>query len=483
MTTKPSINPMASIFGSREASSSSAQAKKPLTALAALVQAREEEKSKRTFSHVSWLPDVVRIKGSIIPSIAGPVSTVTLFAILVAGSTKFFNLPLRLSNSVVPLLSVVVGLLLVFRNGSAYERYSEGRKDFTALLSAARNLSRLIWIQVTLPSEELRMGKDLVKADGTKGKHVGPKEQMTREILKKDKIRFLKLVNAFSISTKHHLRGEPGTDYEDYNGVLPSDFSRFDVIASGYSSFSTSIPPVANKDVSPPSHPIHRTNPPLDLESQQPTGKNKKHVDKLTIKVARDVAGRALPSERTPLKKTHFIRKKSSYDKFDFMDRAYVSQEGAASLPLPLVIAHHLSRSVYKFKREGTLEGAGPAGVNAVQALIQEMVNQLGAMERVVRTPLPPVFTVHLKQCVLLYLFSLPLVLVDDMGWLMVFVVSLVAFTLMGIEGIAAEVENPFGTDQNDLPLDLELAELRVEIEYIFTRLPEGMDDDDVFAI
>lgn len=74
----------------------------------------------------------------------------------------------------------------------------------------------------------------------------------------------------------------------------------------------------------------------------------------------------------------------------------------------------------------------------------------------------------------------------------------------MGIEGIAAEVENPFGTDQNDLPLDLELAELRVEIEYIFTRLvsssctrlldeglpllcfvtqPEGMDDDDVFAI
>jgi len=41
----------------------------------------------------------------------------------------------------------------------------------------------------------------------------------------------------------------------------------------------------------------------------------------------------------------------------------------------------------------------------------------------------------------------------------------------MGIEGIAAEVENPFGTDQNDLPLDLELAELRVEIEYIFNRL------------
>jgi putative membrane protein len=44
---------------------------------------------------------------------------------LAAAATRFYDLPLRLSNSVVPLLSVVVGLLLVFRNGSAYERYSE----------------------------------------------------------------------------------------------------------------------------------------------------------------------------------------------------------------------------------------------------------------------------------------------------------------------------------------------------------------------
>lgn len=60
-----------------------------------------------------------------------------------------------------------------------------GRKDFTALLSAARNLSRLAWVQVTLP-----MGDD--KSDANKGKHVGSREPMTRESLKKDKIRFLK---------------------------------------------------------------------------------------------------------------------------------------------------------------------------------------------------------------------------------------------------------------------------------------------------
>lgn len=54
---------------------------------------------------------------------------------------------------------------------------------------------------------------------------------------------------------------------------------------------------------------------------------------------------------------------------------------------------------------------------------------------------------------------------------------------MMGVEGIAAEVENPFGADPNDLPLDIECAELRVEGDYIIARLPEGQDDDDVFAV
>lgn len=126
--------------------------------------------------------------------------------------------------TVVPLLSVVVGLLLVFRNGSAYERYSEGRKgqmtspsdrielvqlnssldsDFTTLLTASRNISRLIWIQVALPPPS---------GDGK----ARPREKMTREILKAQKIKFLRLTVAFVIATVHHLRGESGTEHEDY---------------------------------------------------------------------------------------------------------------------------------------------------------------------------------------------------------------------------------------------------------------------------
>lgn len=50
-------------------------------------------------------------------------------------------------------------------------------------------------MQVTLPTAEVMNGKDLpAKPDGTKGKHVGPREHMTRDVLKREKIRFLKSV-------------------------------------------------------------------------------------------------------------------------------------------------------------------------------------------------------------------------------------------------------------------------------------------------
>jgi len=56
----------------------------------------------------------------------------------------------------------------------------------------------------------------------------------------------------------------------------------------------------------------------------------------------------------------------------------------------------------------------------------------------------------------------------------MIPVVTIVAFTLMGIEGIADEIEQPFGTDGSDLPLDTYCFDLKEEIEYMIARLPEG---------
>lgn len=50
-----------------------------------------------------------------------------------------------------------------------------------------------------------------------------------------------------------------------------------------------------------------------------------------------------------------------------------------------------------------------------------------------------------MKQCVTLYLFTLPFTLVHDLAWYTIPVVTVVAFTFMGIEGIADNIEMPFG--------------------------------------
>jgi len=143
-------------------------------------------------------------------------------------------------------------------------------------------------------------------------------------------------------------------------------------------------------------------------------------------------------------------------------------------MPLPLIIVHELARIIYQFRRDGCLETVGPAGANAISALVSSMVEQLTIMERVANTPIPISYGIHLKQCVTLYLFALPFTLVNDLGWSTILVVTVVAFTLMGIEGIAEEIEMPFGTDPCDLPLDTYCRDLREEIEYIIYKLPEG---------
>ena len=49
---------------------------------------------------------------------------------------------------------------------------------------------------------------------------------------------------------------------------------------------------------------------------------------------------------------------------------------------------------------------------------------------------------------------DLPFQVVEELQWWSGAIVALVSFVLFGIEEIANEIENPFGYDANDLPLD-----------------------------
>jgi putative membrane protein len=61
---------------------------------------------------------------------------------------------------------------------------------------------------------------------------------------------------------------------------------------------------------------------------------------------------------------------------------------------------------------------------------------------------------VLLHRLVALYCGLLPLGLTDTIGWATPVVVLLMSYTFFGLDAVGEEIEQPFGTDINDLPLD-----------------------------
>jgi putative membrane protein len=106
--------------------------------------------------------------------------------------------------------------------------------------------------------------------------------------------------------------------------------------------------------------------------------------------------------------------------------------------------------------------------------VLESMVDMLGACERILKTPIPLAYVIHLKQLLLIYCLLLPFELVSILNWWTGIVVGLVSFTLFGIEEIGVEIENPFGHDPNDLPLDAICETMRRNIEDLITLSPQA---------
>jgi putative membrane protein len=163
-----------------------------------LEQGEMKENSK------SWVVTKSTVKKklnvSIISAIWIAVLLNTLWAVLWTCLYMFKVTPgIGFGNLLITVLSIVVGLLLVFRTNTAYDRYWEARKLWGNLTTVSRNLARFIWIGCKADNE----------ADINEKKTA------------------INLILAFSVSTKRFLRDEFGTNYEDLSHLL-GNFRRFD---------------------------------------------------------------------------------------------------------------------------------------------------------------------------------------------------------------------------------------------------------------
>jgi putative membrane protein len=122
-----------------------------------------------------------------------------------------------------------------------------------------------------------------------------------------------------------------------------------------------------------------------------------------------------------------------------------------ASAHPPLHVCRRLTQLVADARGKGLITDIQQTSLDATIGLL---VDYFGACERIVKTPLPFAYVVHLRRALILFCFSVPFVIVKDFGWGAIGVTILVAYIFFGIEEIGVEIENPFGSDDNDLPLE-----------------------------
>ena len=242
-------------------------------------------------------------------------------------------------GNIVP--SIVLGLLLVFRTNTAYERFWEGRKLWGQLVNTNRNLARQIWVVV--------------------------KENSSSEC--NAKIHHLHLLVAFARATKQHLRCEP----------LDATF-----------------------------------------------------------------AAVVTPEELAELETMHHP---------------------------PLEIAFWIANYLQSCFNQGRLNAIQ---LSALLSQVDTLVDILGGCERILKTPIPLAYAIHLKQLLLLYCLALPFQMVSTLGWWTAIAVGLISFAVFGIEQIGIEIENPFGHDANDLPLDAICDTMQRNIEDLITLKPDN---------
>jgi ion channel-forming bestrophin family protein len=82
------------------------------------------------------------------------------------------------------------------------------------------------------------------------------------------------------------------------------------------------------------------------------------------------------------------------------------------------------------------------------------LVDSLGACERIKNTPIPFSYNMFIKKVIFLYVFTMPIGFVREFGYWAMPIVAVVFYIFCSIELIAEEIEDPFGTDINDLPMD-----------------------------
>ncbi|MCJ1275112.1 hypothetical protein MMC21_002912 [Puttea exsequens] len=141
------------------------------------------------------------IKGAIHGAIIIQVIVHGLFAAFIVALDQHLNGRLGLPASIIPSLSIVVGLMLVFRNQTSYNRFWDGRNHLSTIITSVRNLTRSFLACSGLPTAD--------------NKPPTPSSLASTECV-------VRILIAILYATKNHLRAEWGAEMIPGHSVAPN---------------------------------------------------------------------------------------------------------------------------------------------------------------------------------------------------------------------------------------------------------------------
>ena len=114
--------------------------------------------------------------------------------------------------------------------------------------------------------------------------------------------------------------------------------------------------------------------------------------------------------------------------------------------------------------REGRLQWGQVLFVNPE---LQAFTEICASCERIRYTPIPRSYSSFLKKFIFIYIMTLPFGYVFNLGYFIIPIVAFVFYVLASLELIAEEIEDPFGGDDNDLPLLRIVQGIKSQVEEI----------------
>jgi putative membrane protein len=126
----------------------------------------------------------------------------------------------------------------------------------------------------------------------------------------------------------------------------------------------------------------------------------------------------------------------------------------AAADHMPSFVAMVLAGLLRQARERHGMDAFGFLQADRERALL---IDHIGACERILKTPLPLVYAIKIRRFIVLFLLTLPFVLLHKIptDWLIPIVTMLVAYPLISLDQIGVELQNPFSVaNLSHLPLD-----------------------------